>query len=229
MAKAFDPKAKAKRQKIIAAVGAVILVALLVWRVPQVIALMNKKPPPAPVSSSTPAPATPALPTTAPAPGGATSGATLVNTDVAPTPEAGQLVSFDRFVSKDPFAQQLRPSGSGSASGSGSGGKPHKPVKTREPELDVVPPPPPAPKPVESAPEGAQISVDGKAETVAVGGVFPADNPLFKLVSVSTRSAKIAIEGGSYASGAATLTLKRGKAVTLLNTADGSRYTVKLL
>lgn len=227
MAKSFDPKAKAKRQKIIAAVGGVILVALLVWRVPQVIALMNKKAPPAPSAvTSAPVPGAPVLPALPAATGGT---AALVDTDVAPKPEAGQLVSFDRFVSKDPFAQQLRPRGSGSDSGSGAGstGKTRKPIKTPEPELDVVAPP--APKPVESVPEGAKISVDGKSESVAVGGVFPAENPLFKLVSVGTRSAKIAIEGGSYASGAATLTLQRGKAVTLMNTADGTRYTVKLV
>jgi hypothetical protein len=225
MAKTFDPKAKAKRQKIIAAVGAVILVALLVWRVPQVIALMNKKPPagsttaPAATPTGT-APTTPLLPTTA----GSTGTAVLVDTDTPPKPEAGQLVSFGRFVSKDPFAQQLRPPGSGSTDGTGV---PRKPVKTAEPELDVVTPS--LPKPVAPRATGAQISVDGKSESVAVGALFPAENPIFKLVSVGKRSVKIAIEGGTYASGAATLTLERGKPVTLLNTADGTRYRLKLV
>jgi hypothetical protein len=222
MAKAFDPKAKAKRQKIIAAVGAVILVALLVWRVPTVIALMNKKPPAASTTApaTNPAPATPVLPTTP----GTTGTAVLVDTDTPPKPEAGQLVSFGRFVSKDPFAQQLRPPGSGSTEGTGV---PRKPVKTAEPELDVVTPT--LPKPVAPPPTGAQISVDGKSESVAVGGLFPAENPIFKLVSVGKRTAKIAIEGGTYASGAATLTLERGKPVTLLNTADGTKYRLKLV
>jgi hypothetical protein len=38
----------------------------------------------------------------------------------------------------------------------------------------------------------------------------------------------VAIAGGSYASGSQTLTLKVNKPVTLVNTADGTRYTLKL-
>ena len=226
MARTIDPKAKAKRQKIIAAVGAVILVALLVWRVPQVIALMNKKPPASSATTSVPAPAVgtpvPALPT--PTPTGGT--AVLVDTDGVPKPEAGQLVSFGRFVSKDPFAQQLGRTG-GSGSNGGAAAKPHKPIKVNEPE--VVPVSPPAPRPSPGATSSAQISVDGASSSVSVGAAFPVEDPIFKLVSVSKGSAKIAIEGGSYADGSSTLTLRKGRPVTLLNTADGSRYRIVLL
>jgi hypothetical protein len=38
----------------------------------------------------------------------------------------------------------------------------------------------------------------------------------------------VAIAGGSYASGSQTLTLKANKPVTLVNTADGTRYTLML-
>jgi hypothetical protein len=222
MARAIDPKAKAKRQKIIAAVGAVILLALLVWRVPQMIALMNKKPPPAPVVSTAPVPApVPGLPV-APGVPSAPAG-TLIDTDAAPAPEAGQLVSFGRFVSKDPFAQQV----GGAKSGDGSAaGTPRKPVKTSEPELEVEPVPSTPQAPTLAA---AQISVNGTSQTVAAGVAFPADDPIFKLVSVGKGSARIAIEGGSYASGAATITLKKGRPVTLVNTADGTRYRLALL
>jgi hypothetical protein len=230
-ARALDPKAKAKRQKIIAAVGGVILVALLVWRVPQVIALMNKKPPASNATATAPAPtATPALPTpTAGAvvtPGGQ---AVLVDTDNAPKPEAGQLISFGRFVSKDPFAQQVGGVKQGGASAGTGGGaaRPRTQVKVPEPELQpVAPPAPPKASPARSS---AQISVDGASFSVTVGATFPTDSPLFKLVSVTKRSAKIAIDGGSYASGATTLTLERGKPVTLVNTADGTRYRVVLV
>lgn len=228
MARAFDPKAKAKRQKIIAAVGGVILVALLVWRVPQVIALMNKKPPPPPATSVTPAPAPTPVPGLPAAPGtpSASSGA-LIDTDAPLAPEAGQLVSFGRFVSKDPFAQQI--GGTKSGGGSAAPGKARKPVKTPpEPELEVAPQAPPK---VE-APKGlaaAQISVNGASESVAVGAAFPSADPIFKLVSVGKGSAKVAIQGGSYASGAATITLKKGQPLTLVNTADGTRYRLALL
>jgi hypothetical protein len=225
MARAFDPKAKAKRQKIIAAIGGVILVALLVWRVPQVIALMNEKPPPPPATSPAPAPApVPGLPA-APGVPSAPSGA-LIDTDAAPAPEAGQLVSFGRFVSKDPFAQQI--GGEKSGGGSVAPGKPHKPVKTPEPELEVAPEAPSRPQAPKTL-QAAQISVNGVSESVAAGAAFPAADPIFKLVSVGKGSARIAIEGGSYASGAATITLKKGQPVTLVNTADGTRYRLALL
>ena len=38
----------------------------------------------------------------------------------------------------------------------------------------------------------------------------------------------MAIAGGSYASGDATLTLQANKPVTLVNTADGKQYTLQL-
>ena len=224
MPRAVDAKAKAKRQKIVAAVGGVILVLLLVWRVPQVISMMNQKPAATSTPTTAPAPATPGLPLPTPAGAG---NATLVDTDVAPTPEDGQLVSFGRFVSKDPFAQQLGAAAASGGGDGGGGGAPRKPVKAPEPELE--PAPSTAPKTPAHAPTSARISVDGSAEAVAVGAAFPSGDPVFKLVSLAKRSARIAIQGGSYASGAATLTLKRGEPVTLVNTADGTRYRVVLV
>jgi hypothetical protein len=45
---------------------------------------------------------------------------------------------------------------------------------------------------------------------------------------VTAHSAKISIVGGSYASGSATVTLEENKPVTLMNTADGTRYKLIL-
>jgi hypothetical protein len=53
-------------------------------------------------------------------------------------------------------------------------------------------------------------------------------DPIFKLVAATRKTAKIAIDGGSYASGEATITLKKGQPVTLANTADGTRYRLVL-
>jgi len=64
---------------------------------------------------------------------------------------------------------------------------------------------------------------------VTSGGNFPASNPLFQLLSLTAKTAKISVVGGSYASGAATLALTVNKAVTLVNTADGTRYTIELM
>ena len=70
--------------------------------------------------------------------------------------------------------------------------------------------------------------MNGTLYTVATASDFPQANPLFHLVSVTAHSAKISIAGGSYSSGAATVTLKENKPVTLVNTADGTRYTLIL-
>jgi hypothetical protein len=238
MARAIDPKAKAKRQKIIAAVGAVILVVLLAWRVPPVIALMNKKPPAqgsTPVTAPTPVAPVPGAPLAPVAPtGAAPSAADLVDTDPIPVAGPGQLVSFGRFVSKDPFVPQAGKRCVDSAGGtiacppsSSVGSKPKQPIKQREPELDQPSNPAFTSKP--AARSSAQISVNGKREGVSVNATFPSDDPVFRLVSVTAKSAKVAIDGGSYASGDATIALKKGQPVTLVNTADGTRYRVVLL
>ncbi|MDX6508790.1 MAG: hypothetical protein QOG81_542, partial [Gaiellaceae bacterium] len=78
-------------------------------------------------------------------------------------------------------------------------------------------------------PTTALISVNGTPEVVGIGVDFPVAAPVFHLVSLTRTSAKIAIAGGSYADGSATITLKKGKALTLENTSDGSRYVLKLI
>jgi len=71
--------------------------------------------------------------------------------------------------------------------------------------------------------------------TVTVGAAFPLAGAtfsrvgsLFQLVSLTKNGAKVSIVGGSYADGAPALSLAVGKAVTLQNTADGTRYTLIL-
>jgi hypothetical protein len=238
MARAIDPKAKAKRQKIIAIVGAVILVALLAWRVPQMMSILNKKPPPGSNPTvATPSPVAPAVPgapaTPGAAPAAAPSAGQLADTDPAPVAGPGQLVSFGRFVSKDPFVQQTGkqcaddagqtiacPTSGGSASRS----KPKQPIKESTPELSVQP----ATPPTKASTASVQISVNGASQGVSLGATFPVSDPIFKLVAATGKTAKIAIDGGSYASGEATITLKKGQPVTLVNTADGTRYRLLL-
>jgi hypothetical protein len=70
--------------------------------------------------------------------------------------------------------------------------------------------------------------VNGTSESVTTGGSFPAANPMFLLVSLTASTAKVSVAGGSYANGAQTLSLKVGRPVTLVNTADGTRYTLTL-
>jgi hypothetical protein len=252
MAKKIGPKAKAKRQKIYAAIGGVILLALLAFQVPRTMKMLH----PAEESSSSSAPAattatTPTSPIAAPslAGGNATSvaapgGDGLVDADAPPAPQSGQLYAFGLFRTKDPFKQQLEVddgAGSGgttpstgttgstgaqpaaaptsggavvSGSGNGNGGT--------APTMRVSSPAP-------GAVTTAEIAVNGVAQTVQAGGVFPSSDPFFKLVKLTRKGAQISIAGGSLANGSPTVTLTKAKPLTLQNTSDGTRYVLRLL
>jgi hypothetical protein len=232
MAKRIDPvKAKAKRDKIIAAVlGGVLLVALVV-AVPMTLKQWKKlsggdQAQPTPVQA-TPAPGTTAAPGTAPT--GSTGG--IASTVSAPL-ATGQLHAFDLFESKDPFEPQVDTSGAmptqsttvpQTPSGNGSS----------TPATGITRPPAGAtPKAPAVPPTSAVMSVNGApAELLGIGVEFPLPpaEPLFKLESLAPGRARISIVGGSYASGAPTVTVKVGKTLTLENTADGTRYELKLL
>src|SRR6188508_2458872 len=112
MAKKIDPKAKAKRQKIFAAIGGVILLGLLAFQVPRTMKMLH--PAEESTSSSAPAATTATSPIAAPslAGGNATAAAApggdgLVDADAPPAPQSGQLLAFGLFRTKDPFKQQL--------------------------------------------------------------------------------------------------------------------------
>jgi hypothetical protein len=229
--KHVDPlKAKQKRQKIIAAVLGVLFVGVLAFQVPRVMKMMKTPPNPHANDSVTTTTATGTPSLAAPTLRGAeqpastdpTTGAPVAVSNT-PTVQDGQLASFSRFASKDPFNQQLSddkgssaPSSSPGGSGSGSAGS------------GGTSSPPQVPSSSSPRPGSAVISVNGTLYTVATASDFPQANPLFHLVSVTAHSAKISIAGGSYSSGAPTVTLKENKPVTLVNTADGTRYTLIL-
>ena len=234
MAKPFDPKAKAKRQKIIAGALGLVLVGVLIFQAPTILGMFGggssstasepaATPTPAPAA---PAPATPGAPAPAtPAPA-ATGSASLVDSDPAPAPSDGQLVTFDRFESKDPFVPQVTeaPAGQTSAPSAPAGGA----GKTEQPKQDgggATPTPQPASQPVSNT---VTIAVNGTEHEVSPGGSFPQDDPIFRLVSLKRGTARVGIVGGGYANGAPTITLEKGgKPVTLMNTADGTTYVLR--
>jgi hypothetical protein len=232
--KTVDPlKAKQKKQKIVAAVLGVAFLGVMAFEVPRVMKMMKTPAPPvshtsttATTAAGTPALAAPTL-RGAQEPGATPTGpAGSLAAAPATTVQDGQLASFSRFQSKDPFSQQLSDtpgssSSAGSVGGSSSGGAAAPSVPTS---------PSSAP-----APGSAVISVNGTLYTVATKSDFPQPTstdssivPVFHLVSVTAHTAKIAIAGGSYATGAQTVTLQENKPVTLMNTADGTRYTLIL-
>lgn len=167
-------------------------------------------PPSAPTLGGTP-PATTGTPAAAAGASATSPISSQLIASVKPPADAGQLDSFSLFESKDPF-RGGGPTVSGGTSGGGGSSKPPK-----------TPPAPPTP-----APLSAVISVNGASESVSAGSSFPSADPMFQLVSLTGSTARVAVAGGSYANGAATLTLKVGKPVTLVNTADGTRYTLTL-
>ena len=237
MAKRVDPKAKAKRQKIIAAVGGVLLLGVLAIQVPRTMKMLNQQaPPPPPAAAPSTVPSDPSvLPTPGTVGGGAAPSAsgdgTLVDSDISPTPSTGQLVVFGRFASKDPFQQQIEenataPSG---AESDAEGSPTPKPDDPAVPPGTLTPSSPSKPSGPSAAAGTAIIAVNGVEETVLVGGEFPKDSPVFRLVRLTKTEAKVGIAGGAFASGSPTVSLEKGKTLTLVNTADGTRYELKLV
>lgn len=254
MAKRVDPlKAKEARQKKIAIGGAVLLLALLGFQGPKTLKMLQGPQPVSAPASTAPATTTPGA---TPAAGETSTGGEAVpaapapelsavaDSDLAPEAEQGQLATFERFSSKDPFAQQAEPAASGPARVSQpKDGTEKEPVAAKN---DA--------KPAETAADDAgttdggfttggstpaaaaevaaatSISVNGVAEDVAVEGSFPKDEPTFVLVEIAKngKSVEIGIAGGEYAGGDETITLALGKKLTLQNTADGSRYELEL-
>jgi hypothetical protein len=82
----------------------------------------------------------------------------------------------------------------------------------------------------ETAPTTALISTNGACEKVDLTGTFPGGADIFRLVSIARdgKSVELGIVGGSYDSGQPTATLRLGKKLTLVNTADGTRYVIEL-
>jgi hypothetical protein len=241
MAKKLDPKAKAKRQKIYAGVGGVLLLAVLAFQVPRTLKLLHQSNANASSETTSSVPATgttgPIAPPTlgggnaTPAAAAAVSSDGVSDPGVVPAPQSGQLLAFSRFRTKDPFAQQLDAgatgasgvaatgttggSGStGSGSSTGSGGS----------NGGAAPP-----SSTPAKPTTARISINGVGEDVQVGAQFPASNPTFVLVSLTKTTAKIGIAGGSLAGSKQTVTLKKNTPLTLMNTADGTRYILRLI
>src|ERR687888_1541362 len=197
MAKKFDPKAKAKRQKMIAAVGGVLLLGLLAFQVPRTMKMLHQQNANAASADTTTTSTTPTTtgPIAPPSLGGGNATASSASNvssdgvndpDVVPAPQSGQLLAFSRFRTKDPFSQQLDFNCGGEDS-SGCGGsatttttpKPGKP-KTGGGGVTVSPAPTKTTTPsskTSTKPTSAVISVNGISETVKVGASFPASSP----------------------------------------------------
>jgi hypothetical protein len=223
-------KAKAQKQKRLVIILCAVLGLVLVYEVPHTLKLMKHSPAPvaAPVTTPTQTTTIPGAPATTPGTQATATSETNLVASVQATPDPGQLTEFTKFASKDPFNASVQPrSGDaggatpGSSTPSGTGSAPG-PASTPK-----APPSPP--------PTTAVVSLNGELMAVNTGAAFPVSGAtydrvgsLFQLASLTARSAKVSIVGGSYADGSNVLTLDVGKAVTLQNTADGTKYTLIL-
>ena len=253
--KRVDPlKAKEAKQKKIAIGGMAVLCLLLVIQGPKTLKLL-KGPEPTPVAApAAPNPAAPVPGTDAPAPadgavapGGAADLSSLADSDLAPVAGDGQLVTFERFASKDPFAPQavVTPSPApaapaGETEGDGGAEQPEPGKSSGAVDGGFTPAPAGSDasagggSPTPTAPALAShtsISINGDAEDVELEKSFPEAEPTFVLVSLAKngKSVELGIAGGTYADGGQTIELKLGKPLTLQNTADGTRYELELL
>ena len=226
---------KDRRAKKMAIGGAVLLAAVLAFELPHYLG-GSKSSPTAAATTTTAGSTTPGATSTpgATAYGTATAAAApttastkLPNSDVAPARTKSQLYSFDTFAGKDPFVQQVNstPTGSSTSSTTSTAAPTSSPPAQTARSTSV---PPTSARTLASG-GVAMIAVNGKRETVRVGKSFPSANPVFTLVSLAPGSASIGIADGSYTSGARTVRLSSGRSVTLVDTANGVRYTVRLL
>jgi hypothetical protein len=227
--------AKDKKMKKVAIGLSVVLVAILAYQVPKLLhSGQSSAAPAATTTTDTTGAPTTGVPTATPttAPGTAAAALTpasskLPNSDTLPAVGKGQLFAFNHFTAKDPFVQQVVAQAAAqpaSSSGSTSATAPNNPTASQTAKVSQK-----HSTRVLAVRGAARISVNGRIQVVRVGASFPSANPLFKLVSVTNGVARIGIASGSYSSGARTVSLGAGRTLTLVDTADGIRYQLRLL
>ena len=238
MAPTTKSQGTSKKQLYVVIGGAVVLALILAIQLPKLLG-----------GSETAAPTTTgAVPTSSGTPsttGGAVavsgSGAVLAGVKIVPgvvvEPGEGQLASFSLFKHRDPFVQLVKDqTAAGSQDGEPVGG-----VKVSNGGGAA------GPKAVNGGGGGAIVSggtpgtvaspselstatiwVNGSDESVDVKKRFPKTDPTFVLLSLKPKAAQIGVVGGAF-TGSAAITLKMGQSLTLVNTATGARYTLRLL
>ena len=258
MAKKQDNKAaRERKQKIFLAVAGVVFLGLMAIQGPKLLKQLRGSESAAPAASTTAAStatagaprasagSTTATPAPVATPVRAPKSATTQLAGVVIVPEQpvpagdGQLSSFSRFDSKDPFVQQVgeeplptpaeiaakgAPAQSAPAPAPQSGGEvgPVGPLPGSAPAGQGA-----ASRPV-AKPTLAVLLVNGKLQSLEAGKRFPKGDPAFVLRTLKAGRVGIAVANGSFAGGGV-LTLRLGRKVTLVNTATGMRYVVKLV
>lgn len=208
-------QARERRAKIAAIVLGIVFLGVAAVQGPKLMKQLSGKP----------ADVVPAVAETPASSGGAPS---LASSGIA----TGQLARFGRFALKDPFHALVKNAAPGATGASGPAGAG---------QVSVVPgAKPPASTatfsqtPGATAPGGpvvpaALILYNGKKQVVVIGGTFPAKAPVFRLVSLSLKTVRIGLVGGSFANGKTTLPLPRGRKIKLSNSSTGATFVLQLV
>lgn len=230
--------AKARKQKIILIVCGVVLLGLAAIQGPKLMKQGGAAEAAPAATSTTQAatgatattpvqPAAPSSTTASSEPAGSVAGVALPGAAVVHV-TTGQLASFTLFEVKDPFVQQAGDASSGTDAGAAAATSTDSPAPTPTVSGSSTGPqgstPPATPAPVAYA----TINLDGKPQQLKLKQQFPKGDPLFVLVSLGKKQAKIGVAGGSFDNGE-TVTLKLGRKLTLVNTATSVRYELKLV
>ncbi len=206
--RADKQKEKEKKEKIILAALVGVLVIVGAFELPKVLKSGN-----ASSAADTPAQTTSTSP-------GATSSATAASrpTTVGSLPNAntyhagvGQLSEFSLFNGKDPFGNVVTTSSEPVTGPTTTAGETTSSTATTPTNSYAA----------------ANISVNGTSQAVPLKGTFPSASPAFVLESLTAKEIKISVNGGSFASGAEKVTIRKGKSVVLVNTVDSMRYVIK--
>jgi hypothetical protein len=210
--------ARERKQKIFVVLGGIVLLGLLAFQLPKIL------------GGSGSAAAPPSAETTGGeselgTPGTTATPVALVDTDRPLVLGPGHFRSFSQFELKDPFVQQIterkttetvsRPAPTRSAS------RPRTRPKAPSRSFSVG-----------GAAAGATIlSVNGIRHVLEPGGVFPASDPVFALVSEQpgAKTVVVGLRGGKYSNGDRRLTLRVGKQVVIENSTTRARYRLTLV
>ncbi len=224
---------KARKQKGIAIAGGVLLLGLVAIQGPKLWKQLNPPAPQQTTASVAPAPAVAGAATPTPNTSPTRSTATVVLAGVSipsgtavPQAHDGKLTSFSLFETKDPFVPQVSDASSATAApttATAGGGAPSASVAGETAASGTM-----TPAPTRAKPTYATIDVNGKAQQITLKEKFPKASPTFVLVALTRSAARIGVAGGAFESGKV-LVLEMGKQATLVDTATGVRYELKLV
>jgi hypothetical protein len=217
-----------KRARTLVIAFSVVFLIVMVVQGPKLLKSLNggnAAPSGGTVAGALPAGVNPSAPTAAAAATGSSTAATVSDS---------QLTNLSRFAFKDPFHALVNVPATTAAPGAAAGtaGSPgsSKPAKLSPAAAAAAAVGPTVTfTATKTPPNAAVVKTNGRRQIIFVGDDFPKKGPLFKLVALGKKNIRIAVLGGSFTSGAATIKLAKGKRLTLANQADGSRYVLQLL